>query len=75
VAAADDRRDAQAAPLKQLGHLDRHDVAAAGADHQGRVLRRQVEIPQDPLGQPAHVFEEHRLPLPVGADDGVVKRQ
>ena len=33
------------------------------------------EISQDAFGQPAHVFQEHRLPLAVGADDEIVKRQ
>ena len=75
MSAADDRHDLHAAMLKPLRHLDRHDIAAARRNHERGVLGRQVEVPQDPLGQAAHVFQEHRLPLAVRADDEVVKAQ
>jgi len=39
------------------------------------VFVRQAEVAEDALGEPADVFEKHRLPLPVRADDQVVKRQ
>ena len=74
-ALADDRDHAHAAPLKLLRHLDRHDVAAAGGDHERGILRREVEVPQDARSKAAHVLEEHRLPLPIRADDEIVEAE
>ena len=71
--AGDDGDDAHAAALELLGDLDGHDVAAARGDDERAVLRREIEVAQDAFSEPAHVFEEHRLPLAVRADDEIVK--
>ena len=74
VGLADDGGHAHSLPLELLGHFHRHQIAAAGGDHQRGILRCQREIAQDPFGQAADVFQEHRLPLPIGANDQIVKR-
>src|SRR6185503_11603967 len=75
MALADDRHDLYAALAETFGHLDRHRVAAAGRRHQRAVLRRNVEIAKDALGEARDVFKEHRLALPVRAHDRIVKSE
>ncbi len=38
-------------------------------------LRRQIEVPQDALGQPGNVFQKHRLPLAVRSHHQIVKAE
>src|SRR5208282_1696458 len=72
---ADDGRDEDASLFKSLGDFDRHDVAAAAADHESAIDLLQIVVAQDAFGESADVLKEHRLPLAVGADDGVVEAQ
>src|SRR3989442_6456958 len=34
-----------------------------------------MKVTQDAFGQAAHILQEHRLPLPVGADDHVMETE
>ena len=56
-------------------HVDDDLVDAAVGVDEERVGRAEHEIPQDHLPQPLHMFEEHGLPLAVGAHDDVVVGQ
>ena len=75
VGAGNDGDDAHAAGLELLGHFDGDEIAAAGGDDQGGVLRGEVEVAENAFGEAADVFEEHGLALAVGADDEVVEAQ
>ena len=75
VRAADERHDADAALLELLGHLDRHDVAAARGHDERGVARVEGVVAQNAFGEAADVFEKHRLPLAIRADDQVVERE
>ena len=75
VLAADDGDNANAALLKGLCDLDRDDVATAGGNDEGGVGLGEVVVAQDALGQAVGVLEKHRLPLAIGTDDLVVKRE
>ncbi len=56
-------------------HLDRDMVGATRRDHQGRVLRRDVEVPQNPRRKTLHVLEIHGLALAVRTGGEIVKGQ
>ena len=75
VLAADDGDNANAALLKRLCDLDGDDVATAGGNDEGGVGLGEVVVAQDALGQAVGVLEKHRLPLAIGTDDLVVKRE
>ena len=38
-------------------------------------VRRQIEVSQNPFGQPGDIFEEHRLALTVRAHHQIVKAE
>ena len=72
---ADDGDDFDSTLAELFGDFNRHDIAAARRSHQRRVLRQQIEVPQNPLGQSADVLQKHRLPLAVRPDDEVVEAE
>src|SRR5687768_1521725 len=61
--------------LEQFCHLNRNDIATAGRDDECAICGDYVEISQDPFRESRCVFQEHRLPLSVGADDQVMECQ
>src|SRR5438445_6996555 len=63
-------RDHREAPFPGAPReLHDHRAQAARREHHHRVLRREVEVRQDDLGQAGHALDEHRLALAVGPDD------
>ena len=75
VLAADDGDDSNPAFLKLFRNFNGDDIAAAGGDDEGGVGSGKVVVAQDALGQAVGILEEHRLPLAVGPDDLIVKRE
>src|SRR5437762_6357645 len=73
VALTDNNHDLYAALPEAFGHFDRHRVASAGRRDQRAVFRRDLEIAEDALREAGNIFQEHRLPLAVRANDGIVK--
>src|SRR5687767_10383502 len=72
---AHQRHNAHAPFLELLGDFDRHDVRAARRDNERGVDWLERVVAQNALGETGDVFEKHRLTLPIGADDKVMKRQ
>ena len=68
------RDDEHPQPLRLQRHVDRHGVAAAGRDREQAIVGRRGEVPPEDRAEPLDVLQEHRLPLPVRADDRVVIR-
>jgi hypothetical protein len=75
MASANDRYDFKPSFPETSGNLDWNQVAATGRDNQGGIARPQSKVSQDPLCEPADIFQIHGLPLSVGAYDKVVKAQ
>ena len=48
-------------------HLDRNGGKTAGAEDHHQVVRTEVEVGQNLLGQAMDPLDEHRLPLTIGA--------
>ena len=72
-----DRRDrdhGQPASARALRDLDRDRRRPAVAEDEHDVRRRELEVREDALGKTFHPLDEHRLALPIRADDLRVKR-
>src|SRR5262245_3763596 len=75
VFATDDRDHPDTALAKTFRDFDRDDVATARRGHERGIFRLEIEVPQNALGQSAHVLEEHRLPLAVRAHHEIMKAE
>src|SRR5438128_1996113 len=61
--------------LEGLRNFNGHDIAATRRSHQRGIARRQIEVAQNAFREAGNIFQEHRLPLSIGAHDKVMKTQ